>query len=383
MSYIAYAQIVTNANWGSTITDNTSPSGKIWTRLDDSSYTTGGNYSYGLESTSGTTSYISPGSFNDAAPGSNLPSGFSASIIAVYLGTDFVTNYDNYSIATGVGPPAPNALIGGNAFGGCANIKTIQIPSVPTALSSNALTSGAFSALAMDNSVTVTELENNSTNYNTIYQFFYYSAKSPPQGPPPAIAQGYFNTLNYVPGGTPPPPPSSGGIVICFKEGSKIETINGYIPIEEVRSGDLVKTSNHGYVPVNMIGYRLFYNPICEERIKDKLYIYKSSFKHPELFEDLIITGCHSILVDSFKEGEQEQTHELLGKIYITDSKYRLPACVDMDSNPYEVEGDVNIWHIALDNDDDYMNYGIYANGLLVESTCKKHLKELSGMTLV
>jgi hypothetical protein len=43
----------------------------------------------------------------------------------------------------------------------------------------------------------------------------------------------------------------------------------------------------------------------------------------------------------------------------------------------------MNIYHIALENDDPYMNYGIYANGLLVESCSKRYLKELSKMRIL
>jgi hypothetical protein len=50
---------------------------------------------------------------------------------------------------------------------------------------------------------------------------------------------------------------------------------------------------------------------------------------------------------------------------------------------PFEEEGVFNIWHIALENDDYYSNYGIYANGLLVETCSKRYLKEISGMTLL
>jgi hypothetical protein len=38
---------------------------------------------------------------------------------------------------------------------------------------------------------------------------------------------------------------------------------------------------------------------------------------------------------------------------------------------------------LALENDDYYMNYGIYANGLLVETCSKRFMKELSSMTLL
>ena len=169
----------------------------------------------------------------------------------------------------------------------------------------------------------------------------------------------------------------------CFKEDSKILTKIGYIPIQKLRKGDLVKTLNHGFVPINMIGYRILNNPICEERIKDKLYVCHQS-EYPEVFEDLVITGCHAILVDEFKNTEErEKTNKILGDIYVTDKKYRLPACVDERTKPYEESSAFKIYHVALDNDDSRMNYGIYANGLLVESTSQRYLKELSGMTLL
>ena len=41
------------------------------------------------------------------------------------------------------------------------------------------------------------------------------------------------------------------------------------------------------------------------------------------------------------------------------------------------------IWHFALENEDYYKNYGVYANGLLVETCSKRMMKEYSGMTLL
>jgi selenide,water dikinase len=80
---------------------------------------------------------------------------------------------------------------------------------------------------------------------------------------------------------------------------------------------------------------------------------------------------------------QKEKTIEVNGNLYITDNKYRLPACVDLRASIFEHPGKYIIYHIALENDDYYMNYGIYANGLLVESCSKRYLVELSGMVLV
>ena len=104
----------------------------------------------------------------------------------------------------------------------------------------------------------------------------------------------------------------------------------------------------------------------------------------PELFEDLVLTGSHSILVDNFKNnGQREKTIELLGEVYATDKKYRLPASADDRASVYEKSGEHTVYHLALENDSYYTNYGIYANGLLVETCSKRYLKELSNMKLI
>ena len=170
---------------------------------------------------------------------------------------------------------------------------------------------------------------------------------------------------------------------ICFKEDTKILTNKGYLPIQDLKKGDLVKTLKNDYLPIDMIGKKDICHLASEERIKDQLYkCTKEQF--PEVFEDLVLTGCHCLLVDEFKSDEERaKTHEVNGDIYITDNKYRLPACVDEKTKVYENKGKHTIYHFALENKDYYMNYGVFANGLLVETTSKRFMKELSGMELI
>ena len=172
----------------------------------------------------------------------------------------------------------------------------------------------------------------------------------------------------------------------CFKEDSTILClIDGqetYVPVQDIQNGTLVKTYLSGYVPVAMIGHSKIYNPNNSLRSKNRLFRYSKN-KFPELTEDLIITGCHSILVPHLTETQRALSKELTGDVYVTDNLYRLIAVLDENSEPYEEEGIFNIWHIALDNDDDYSNYGIYANGgLLVETSSKRMMTHLSGLEL-
>jgi len=172
--------------------------------------------------------------------------------------------------------------------------------------------------------------------------------------------------------------------IVCFKEGSKILTNKGYKPIETLKSGDLVKTLKNGFKPIYKIGKRDIFHPAEKNRIKDQLYKF-SKDKHPDVFEDLVLTGCHSVLIDTFKSEEQKQKAIEInsGRLCVTDRKYRLPSCLDERAVVYEKPGKYTIYHIALENDDYIMNYGIYANGLLVETCSKRYLNELSGMILL
>ena len=64
-----------------------------------------------------------------------------------------------------------------------------------------------------------------------------------------------------------------------------------------------------------MIGKMDVFHPALKERIKDQLYVC-SQEQYPEVFEPLVITGPHSILVDNFTgEAQKEKVGNVLKKI--------------------------------------------------------------------
>ena len=169
----------------------------------------------------------------------------------------------------------------------------------------------------------------------------------------------------------------------CFKEGSTILTDQGYRPIEQLKKGDRNETLKHGLVPIHVIGRREMFHPANESRLIDQLYRCSPS-AYPELTDDLILTGAHSILVDRYKnDDESTRAIDVNKGMYVTDGKARLPAAADERAVVYETAGTYMIYHLALEHIDYYMNYGIYANGLLVETSSKRYMMELSNMTLL
>ena len=183
----------------------------------------------------------------------------------------------------------------------------------------------------------------------------------------------------------------------CFLEGSEIlcldHGIEVYRPIESLRSGMLVKTATSGYKAVDRVGHSSFQNPSWghfassanphpspHERIEERLYRLTPE-KYPALKKDLVLTGCHSILVDHLTDAEKEETVKRLGQIYVTEGKYRLMAVIDSRAEPYVSEKEeVTIWHLSLEHHDPKMNYGVYANGLLVETCSMNFMQNRSNL---
>jgi hypothetical protein len=172
---------------------------------------------------------------------------------------------------------------------------------------------------------------------------------------------------------------------VCFKEDSKIlcliNDVEKYVPVQDIKIGYLVKTHLHGYKKVTIIGEGKMHNNGNNNRIKDRLYKYTKE-KYLDLTEDLVITGGHSILVDELTEEQKEKTKDYWNIFHKTDDKYRLLAVVDEKSIPYEEVGTFNIYHFVLEADNENTNFGVYANGLLVESCIGKSLKNIKQMKL-
>jgi hypothetical protein len=244
--------------------------------------------------------------------------------------------------------PSTVTSIGENAFFECSNLTSVVLPGSPRVT----LSIGAFSGTNVSQESLQT-MRNQGYTYNNL------------------VAAGFTNVPLRA---------------ICFNEDTKILCLvdgeEKELLVQNIRNGVLVKTLHSGYKPVCMIGTSVIYNPGTDERIKDRLFICKKE-KYPELNEDLIITGCHSILVDNITAEQREQTMIQMNDIYVTEGKYRLNANLDDRAEPYNSAGNFNIYHIALENEFYVKNYGVYANGLLVETCSKRILKEMSNMTLL
>lgn len=172
----------------------------------------------------------------------------------------------------------------------------------------------------------------------------------------------------------------------CFLEGTRILSLvegdDTYVPIETLRTGDLIKTLLDGYKKVAFIGKGEIYNPNNNERIENRLYKYTPK-NYPDLTKNLYLTGCHSILVNNLSEIKKDKIIKNVGNLFITDNKYRMIAYLDEHAKPWNKEGYYTIWHLALENMDTKMNYGIYVNGGLLVETCSINYLKKSDLFIV
>ena len=205
---------------------------------------------------------------------------------------------------------------------------------------------------------------------------------------------------------------------ICFKEGTKIlcfiDKKEKYIPIEDIKEDTFVKIYKKNgkfedqYKRAKTIIKGSILN--AREHTMHKLYKLPKS-KNPALIADLYVTGSHALLHDNLSNEEFEKMDELIecynnynitfndedeyDEEYIDDvknmikyyndykitleDKYKLIAYFNTDFEEVIDNSVSNIYHIVLENENKTENYGIYANGILAESTCEASLTRFPG----
>ena len=174
----------------------------------------------------------------------------------------------------------------------------------------------------------------------------------------------------------------------CFLQGTKILRLNvetdeeEYVAVEKLRRGDLITTYNHGYKAIELIGSKVIPRPLDISKPSSRLYWFRKS-RIPRLREDLCVTGDHCILHKMISTEKKHQVFAYMGDIFITEDHYRVPAFLDDRAESYENADAATIWHFALENPNIYHNYGVMANGILVESSSLHYMYKYSNMKMV
>jgi hypothetical protein len=148
----------------------------------------------------------------------------------------------------------------------------------------------------------------------------------------------------------------------CFNEGTKILCLNKnleeeYIPIENLRKGDLVKSYKHGYRKIDLIGKNTMINN--PNRFNECMYKMEKTEENG-LLDDLIVTGGHSILIDDLGICKEEND-KIFGSTQMIDDKYLLLSAVSNDFKKIENTNLYTYYHFILENNEnDDERFGVW-----------------------
>ena len=149
--------------------------------------------------------------------------------------------------------------------------------------------------------------------------------------------------------------------VPCFEENTQILCPTGFTCIKDLKKGDTVNTYKHGIKKI------IFAGIVTAEFNNDNGYV-KNMYRMKKtdgMTNDLIVTGRHSILVDNWSSFNNVDKREQIPHSKIDDKFLLVAGLSSMFNKETEVKN-YTVYHIALEGDQP--RYGIYANGILMES---------------
>jgi hypothetical protein len=168
------------------------------------------------------------------------------------------------------------------------------------------------------------------------------------------------------------PTNASGDIedVPCFASGTLIETLQGSVPIEDLKVADQVLTYDNGYKPIRWIGSRSLIRAQLQTNPKLKPILIRADalgMGYPK--QDLIVSPQHRILVSSLIAKRMFDCKEIL-----VPAKKLLPLH-GVETIEYNPDG-VDYWHILFDD-----HQIVWSNGAPTESlyTGAEALKAISS----
>jgi len=158
--------------------------------------------------------------------------------------------------------------------------------------------------------------------------------------------------------------------VTCFLEGTEIlcliDNEEKYIKIEDISDDTMIKTYKHGYKKLLLKSHQKVHNNI--------VCMKKDSLNNNVPFNDLKVTTGHSMLVDNLTDDEITEI-EKWNPVKKIDDKFLILSRVSKYFEEYDTKELNNVYHLILEADDLDTQYGIYANGVLMESMSKQFLE--------
>jgi hypothetical protein len=185
-----------------------------------------------------------------------------------------------------------------------------------------------------------------------------------------SVLDNLNQSILYFNGATP---------LLCFDESTEILCLNEnleevYVPISELKVGTIVKSFKHGFRRISTI-----YKNSLSNNIHDFHSCMFLMPKNENMTKDLIVTGGHSMLVDSMTDDERVKNSAYFKNITPKiDDKQLLLAAASDTFTALENNNEYTFYNFSLENEgDDEARYGVWANGVLVETPSIQFLKDV------
>jgi hypothetical protein len=158
------------------------------------------------------------------------------------------------------------------------------------------------------------------------------------------------------------------GGVLCYEKNVNISCLinetEQFIKICNLKKDMLVKTYKHGYKKITHIkGFTYFLhdsndNLQCLYKMKNK---------------DIILTGGHSLLVDTLTDEQQNNKYNFKEMI---EDKHLLLSCLNENFEKITETKEYELFHLVLEHEDENHHYGIYINDYILSESCSRNAFE-------
>lgn len=155
----------------------------------------------------------------------------------------------------------------------------------------------------------------------------------------------------------------------CFNQGTRLLALKGYVAVEQLKIGDMLKTYLHGYRRIKKMWVGILENSENTQEV-DTLYVHKNS--------KLSLTGGHGVLVDKLSKKEKEKQKEIKFDQSIDGKKIAL-VCYNSEFEPIGY-GTYTYYNFVLENDGfEKRRFGVYAEGVLCETPSEEYFEEVNS----
>lgn len=267
-------------------------------------------------------------------------------------------------------------ILATGCFDGCSSLPVFQVPGTVTTFGSACFANcSALTTFYFEDQINISTVgAGNFVGCNSMHVVYFNTLDFEGLSAPSKVLKLQFpdhSTFEYNDG---PPCFGPGTQILVYDSASQQEQ---YVDIDTLREGQLVCTYKHGPKPVALLAKGEFLTHRLDTR--KQMFCMKANTQEG-VFKDLYLTGGHGLLVDEIPERLAKRNRKFyFGDQPMIEGKYMLSvSCAGPVFVPDRTRNKLQTYYqFALREDNDIdARFGVYANGVLVETPSVSQLRE-------